>query len=430
MLPVLEYFCRNEKRLRTRAIVASNAPEDCYTGTMERNIRLYPWFEFCRNLLFWQATWFLYFQSNLTAAEAILLYAVYDLSTTVLEVPSGYLSDRIGRRITLSLAGLFSLTAMLVLATASSFALFALAQILLGAGMAFVSGTNSALLYESLEATGQGTQIEAQNVTAWRYGFSALALSAVLGGVAALWWPALPFVASALAFAVMLAITLRFTEPPHADRVASEWGRLRELGAEFRTPALRWLFALGVLMYGFSHIPFVFGQPYIADALARADLSADAPLVSGVVTALMMGVSLLTSMVAPGLRKRVGLGALLLVAFAMQVGLAAALSLTGSALAIGFLLLRMVPDSLSTPFIIAHIQPLLGDDSRATFLSLKSLLGRLVFAASLGFAALSTGTVDEMTRAELQTVLMAYALGGAVCLITLALTLRRSDLRD
>ena len=43
-----------------------------------RNISLYPWFKFFQNLLFWQATWFLFFQSELSAAEAILIYVFAD----------------------------------------------------------------------------------------------------------------------------------------------------------------------------------------------------------------------------------------------------------------------------------------------------------------------------------------------------------------
>ena len=38
---------------------------------MQRNIALYPWFKFVQQLLFWQAIWFLYFESRLSAAEAI-----------------------------------------------------------------------------------------------------------------------------------------------------------------------------------------------------------------------------------------------------------------------------------------------------------------------------------------------------------------------
>ena len=66
-----------------------------------RNIMLYPWFRFAQGLLFWHGVWFLYFQNTLSAADAILLYVVYDIATTALEVPSGYMSDRWGRLITL-----------------------------------------------------------------------------------------------------------------------------------------------------------------------------------------------------------------------------------------------------------------------------------------------------------------------------------------
>lgn len=395
---------------------------------MDRNIRLFPWFEFCRNLLFWQATWFLYLQNTLSAAEAILLYAIYDIATTVLEVPSGYMSDRVGRRFTLVLASLVSVIAMLLLALGDSFAVFVCAQILMGAGMAFVSGTDSALLYESLETEGRAAEIETQNLIAWRFSFGALAVSAATGGIAALWAPSLPFLATAFAFAAMFVIALQFSEPPHSNTDTSEWARIQQLATRFRVPALRWLFALAVVMYGFSHVPFVFGQPFIAEALKRSDLQTEASVVSGVVATAMMLVSLGVSLIAPALRRSIGLGPLLLLAFGLQVGLVAALSVSGSIIVIGFLLLRMVPDSLSTPFIVARVQPLLEDQTRATFLSMKSLVGRLVFAGSLAVAAAGTSAASEMTRAELQTVLLAYTAAGTVCFAVLIVTLRRVNL--
>ena len=92
---------------------------------MSANIRLYPWFQFFRNLLFWQAIWFLYFQKELSAAEAILLAAIYDIATTALEVPSGYMSDRLGRRVTLIIAIAVKIAGALLLAFGDTFAVFA-----------------------------------------------------------------------------------------------------------------------------------------------------------------------------------------------------------------------------------------------------------------------------------------------------------------
>ncbi|MGI9389459.1 MAG: MFS transporter [Boseongicola sp.] len=403
------------------------------TAPTAQNLTLYPWFKFFQNLLFWQAIWFLFFQKTLSAADAILLYAVYDIATTLFEVPSGYMSDRIGRRATLIASSVAGFLGMVVFATGDTFSAFVLGQVLLGASIAFVSGTDSAFLYESLVAEGRKDEVEAQELRAWRFTFSGLACSAIIGGLMAIWAFELAFAASAVAFAAAVYITWQCVEPPHTGtKIAqgAELLRFKSLGAAFTRPVLIWLFALSTLMYGFSHIPFVFGQPFILAALDRIGLAGEAPLVSGVVTAIMMLISVGTSMLAPSLRKRLGLPILLCAAFMMQILLAAVLALTNSVVAIAFLFLRMVPDSLSRPFILARIQPLLTDDSRATYLSLKSLAGRVVFAASLWGASLSTSQVAQMAHSEIRAVLTWYVVAGTVCFIGLVLLARRASVDD
>ncbi len=392
---------------------------------LARNIRLYPWHQLFHNLVFWQATWFLYFQDILSASQAILLYVIYDLTVTVFEVPSGYMSDRVGRRITLvASAGIYTI-GLGLLPVGSSFAVLALAQGMIGVAAAFKSGTDTAFLYQSLNGLGRAGEMERQSLRAWRFGFVGLGLSAAIGGGLALWAPSLPFWLSALSLAVATYCALRFAEPPSdTSDATSEWSRMRALFARFSQPIVAWLFCLGLLMYGFSHIPFVFGQPFIAETLAAIGYQVEAPAVSGIVTALMMGLSVLVSLAAPGLRKRLGLVTLLLIAFGIQVGLAVALAAFGSVFAIALLLLRMVPDSLSTPFIQAHLQPLLGDESRATFLSVKSLAGRLLFAASLALAAGSTSALGQMPLGDLQAILWVYGVVGSIALIGLALWAR------
>ena len=390
---------------------------------MTGNIRLYRWSRFLRSLLFWQAVWFLYFQAALTPAEAILLYAVYDIATTLLEVPSGYLSDRIGRRRTLLASALAGTAGAVLLALGGGLAAFALGQVLVGAAMAFSSGTDEAMLYESLAAEGRAQDIEAEELIAWRFSFAGLALSAVTGGAMALAWAPLPFWATALAWAGLTAVTWRMREPPRQVTEAQGLGpMLATLRAALARPVLLWLLALSLLMYTFSHLPYVFGQPFI---LATLGGSALAPLVSGAVSTAMMVLSLAASLVAPRLRARFGLGAMLLLAFGMQIGLSAALALSGSALVIGLLFLRMVPDALSGPFIVARIQPLLTDAGRATFLSVKSLAGRVLFAGSLALAAGSAGGTDALPLADIQRILWAYVAFGIVALAALWATAQR-----
>ena len=388
-----------------------------------RTIALIPWYQFLNSLLFWQAVWFLYFQSNLSGAEAIILYSVYDISVTVLEVPSGYFSDRIGRRLTLLLSTLCSLLGCLVLAWGGGFALFALGQALLGAGSAFKSGTDSSLLYESLEAAGRAEEVEIQEVRAWRFSLAGFALSALLGGAMTMWSDSLPYLATALAFAIAALLVLMMSEPPRKAMEALS-GQLATLRAALLHPVLAWLFALSVLMYGFSHLPFVFGQPFILTALEGWALAADAPLVSGAVTSAMMLISVLASLVALRLRHALGLPVLLLCAFGLQIVLIGALAASTSTLVIGVLLLRIVPDSLATPFILARIQPLLEDGTRATYLSLKSLGGKMLFAATLMLAATTASDAGLLPADDLQRILGWYTIGGLVCITALAITAR------
>lgn len=393
----------------------------------DRNVRLYPWFRVCQSLLFWQAVWFLYFQNSLSAAEAILLYVISDIASTVLEVPSGYMSDRLGRRRTLIAASVAMIAGSLCLAMGTGFAVFAMGQVLLGASFSFVSGTDSSMLYESLTRAGRAQEIERQELKAWRYGFVALAASAAAGGAMAMVRPELPYLAAAGAGAGMLAVTLAFREPRAAaiSHPGAELARMRSLIGALRLPVLAWLLGLSVAMYVFSHIPFVFGQPVIQDALSRAGLGADAPWVSGSVSALMMLISVATSLLAARLRRFLGLPAILLLAFALQIGLVAGLALSGSSLVIALLLIRMVPNSLSHPFILARVQPLLGDDSRATYLSVQSLMGKLVFAASLWLASGAASSQTVMAQGEIRTVLGWYAVVGLVVFAGLAVAARR-----
>jgi len=93
--------------------------------------------------------------------------------------------------------------------------------------------------------------------------------------------------------------------------------------------------------------------------------------------------------------------------------------------------LRMVPNSLSRPFIMARIQPELSNESRATYLSLQSLFGRLIFAGTLLFASGSTSDKNQMPYSEIQQILGWYAISGVLCLAGLAMvaTLLRIDTR-
>ena len=316
----------------------------------------------------------------------------------------------------------FGLASGVLFTFGSGFWVFALAQFAMGAHIAFASGTDSAFLYESLEDAGRPNAVEAEEVRAWRFSFVALAISAVLGGGLALWGLRLPFALNAVAFGLLVAIALRFAEPGRDANPVTETERAALLKRALVQPTLVWLFALSVLFYGFSHLPFIFGQPFILEVLGGAEMTANAALLSGAVTAVMMLLSVASSWIAPGLRQRLGLFGVLLLAFAIQLVIAGGLALSGSLIAVAFLLLRKVPDSLAQPFIAAKIQPMLTAEMRATYVSIRSLCARLLFALSLMLASVQASQVGLLAMEDIQSILWVYALVGLACFAAFAVT--------
>ena len=149
-----------------------------------------------------------------------------------------------------------------------------------------------------------------------------------------------------------------------------------------------------------------------------------APVVSGAISAAMMTLSIGASWLAPGLRKALGLGGVLLFAVAIQVGLVGVMMTGEGLVVIAFLMLRMAPNAIAQPFVIAAIQPELSDDSRATFISVRNLIARLAFAATLAALSVKASATAEMSSAEISAVLQYYFVGGVVILAALAVTVR------
>src|SRR5690242_13813110 len=84
--------------------------------------------------------------------QIMLLQAVFGLTMVVLEFPSGYIADRLGYRRCMIFAFALWTIAWPIYGYSTTWVGVASAELLLGVGMAMLSGCDSALLYESLLA--------------------------------------------------------------------------------------------------------------------------------------------------------------------------------------------------------------------------------------------------------------------------------------
>lgn len=394
---------------------------------MERTLALYPWTQGFRELIFWQPVWFLYFEGALTAERAILLMAIYDVVVVALEVPSGYLSDLIGRRVTLVLGSAAGAMGCAFLFLGGPFAVFLVGQSLQGLSKALQSGTDSALLYDTLAALGREDEVASQETRAFRFRFAALGVSAVSGGLLAQVSPSAVYLATAVALTLATLFTLLMREPPansDAPSVQTPVAQLVTVLGRLRDPVLLWVFVGAVATYTMSHVPFVFGQPYVERALATIGAEAGTPMAMGVLIAGMMILSLVASLIAPWLRRVAGLAGCFLVGLLLQVGLIGAMAVAvhpGIAL---LMILRMVPNAFIQPYQMEAIQPRLQSGYRATYLSVQNQMAALVFSVTLFASAWGIGAADAMTDGELRGVLLAYFAAGVVVCATLLLTRR------
>jgi hypothetical protein len=193
--------------------------------------------------------------------------------------------------------------------------------------------------------------------------------------------------------------------------------------------ALFWIFAFAVGAYVLSHVPYVFAQPYLKETLTKAGYASDTPVVSGIIIAAMMTVSVIAGTFLLALRRRIGTIGNLLLAMSMQTGLILALAFLVHPAAIFLLVLRMVPDALSRPLILEIIHPRIESGYRATYLSFQNLFGRLSLSGTLLLSAWFTSGSQSVTEETLRTILPYYGAAGVILIAVLAITAKRS-LRD
>ena len=92
-----------------------------------------------------------FYQDNgLDMQQIMVLQAIYSVSIIALEIPSGYFADVIGRRRTLILGVIMGTIGMGLYSISYGFMGFLIAELVLGFGQSFISGADSALLYDSL----------------------------------------------------------------------------------------------------------------------------------------------------------------------------------------------------------------------------------------------------------------------------------------
>ena len=381
---------------------------------LRANITRYPWYLFFRECHFWGPAFFLYFTSVLTLSEALHLEAVYYVGVAVMEVPSGYLSDRFGRKRTLVISSACLAVAYLLFFTGSSFLQFAVAQLFLATGFASASGTDTALHYESLKGLNREEEYGVREGKALRFAFLAGGVSALFGGLLAMGDLRWVYGASFIATAISLGLIFSMTEPEGAGSVpAAPMGRqVRGLIGKAWGPRLRFFTLYTLAMTVLLHLPYEFYQPYLERVSHLMGVGASyTPPTAGVHLALTMLIGAWFTRYAGRIHHRCVVRRALLACALLQVVLIGAMALVVHPVVALMLVGRTASRAILTPLVNAELSPLLERHERSTYLSLQSLLGRLGYGGTLLVLPLGAGLFGDAFHGTL-----ICALGLALCL--------------
>ena len=108
---------------------------------------------FCRNFhLYIHAYALLLLARGLTLVQISLIESIVIGTIFVMEVPTGVLADRVGRKWSIFAATVLLMSAEFIFIFARTFEWYVLVALLTGTGFAFASGAVEALVYDSLPA--------------------------------------------------------------------------------------------------------------------------------------------------------------------------------------------------------------------------------------------------------------------------------------
>jgi len=235
------------------------------------NIRKLYAFSFLQMTLFPMAIITLFWKDRigLSLTQILLLQSILSVVMVVMEYPTGYLSDRLGYRVALNIASLLGMAGWGIYLFAATFGQVLVAEVLLGVSLSFVSGSDSALLYETLKAEGKEQFYARHQGRMNGYAQAGEAAGAVFAGLLYAASPLLPFILQVGVWFLALLLTRSMCEPKR--ECAAPSGHLAEALRTIRyafveNRRLRSIILLNTVLGIASFYPVWLIQPYMQHA--------------------------------------------------------------------------------------------------------------------------------------------------------------------
>ena len=193
----------------------------------------------------------IFFQDHgLSLAQIMQLQAAYSLSVAIFEIPSGYIADLFGRKKTIVLSTLFSFFGFLIFSFFSGFNEFIIAEICVGIGGSLMSGSDTALLYDTLIEENEQktyTRVEGKNYAIGNFSES---IAGIVGGLLAVNHLYLPVYLQTIILFFSIPISLSLIEPKANKKLALSFQSIKNVlyFSLIKNLKLKWLIIFSSFM--------------------------------------------------------------------------------------------------------------------------------------------------------------------------------------
>ena len=338
-------------------------------------------FSFLQKTLFPMAIITLFWKDHigLSLTQILTLQSIFSLATVILDYPAGYISDRFGYRFSLNLASFLGIIGWGLYTVAGSFGEVLLAEITLGVSLSFISGSDSALLYETLAAEGQ--ELLYARYEGRMNGFAQIgeAFGAVFAGLLYATAPLLPFFLQVGVWVAALLLTRTLVETPRERHVPVrshlvEATRIIRF-AFVQNRRLRYTIFLSTILGIASFFPVWLIQPYMQQA--GVPLAWFGPVWAGANLTVA-----LSALLSHRINAKFGNTAMCSLFVILVLAGYFGLGLIGGIGGFLFYYLLTCMRGLRGPMLLSHTQLESPSANRASILSLQSFTFRLLFAIS------------------------------------------------
>lgn len=319
----------------------------------------------------------LFYKANgLGVKELFILQSIYSVSIVALEIPSGYLADVLGRKNSIVIGSILGFLGYLTYSFSYGFWGFMVAEIILGIGQSMISGADSALLYDTLIDQKRDKHYLKYEGRMISFGNFAEALAGLLGGLLAALSIRYPYYGQTAVAFIGIPAALLLVEPHSSrNRIALSWSQIINVVhfALVKNITLRWNIIFSSIVGASTLTMAWFIQPW----LIRADLPVGWFGAVWTILNLIVGVS---AIYAYRIYRKTG-AYTTLVALSVTIGLGFIISgIIQAFWGIAVIALFYIARGVATPILKERVNRLSPSSMRATILSIRNFIIRIIFA--------------------------------------------------